>query len=530
MKKIKILFLSLFVLAACSKDDDDNGTAKSSAKAITTFVFTAAENDALSADVKAAIDEEKKTVTAELPAGTAVTSLKPSITISEDAKVTPGDKEAKDFSEAVAYTVTAEDGTEVKYTVTVTVGESDAKAITSFQFLQEDNDGLSENIEAEIEEAEKTVLARVPFGTDVTALKPSISISEKAKVSPNDREAKDFSEAVTYTVTAEDETEVTYTVEVEVLKDERQVLIELYNANPNNELRWNLEDEDISNWEGVFVENGRVVELDLSSRFVAFKRKVSTIPASIGDLAKLQGLYLSSCIVQFIPKEIGKLKKLEFLDFYDNELIALPAEMGDLENLKGLDISDNQNLSAIPSELGNLTNLTSLNLKSCSLTATPTWIGRLTNLESLSLGNNTLETIPEEIWNLSKLRNLDLFRTFLTSIPASIGNLENLENLNLANNALTTLPEELWDLTKLRRLYLPSTSLTSISNRIGRLENLRTLHLHSNALTNIPASIGNLTNLEDLWIQANQITTIPKEICNLNIEDFRKDETAECEQ
>ncbi|MCM8872731.1 MAG: DUF5018 domain-containing protein [Paludibacteraceae bacterium] len=59
-------------------------------------------------------------ITAELPAGTDVTALTPSIVTSTGATVDP--TTAQDFSSAVEYTVTAEDGvTTKKYTVTITV-------------------------------------------------------------------------------------------------------------------------------------------------------------------------------------------------------------------------------------------------------------------------------------------------------------------------------------------------------------------------------------------------------------------------
>ncbi len=61
-------------------------------------------------------------ITAELPAGTDVTALTPSIVTSTGATVEP--KTAQDFSSAVEYTVTAEDGVTTKtYTVTITVAD-----------------------------------------------------------------------------------------------------------------------------------------------------------------------------------------------------------------------------------------------------------------------------------------------------------------------------------------------------------------------------------------------------------------------
>ena len=63
-------------------------------------------------------------ITAEVPHGTNVTNLKPTITVSKDATVSPKSGVAKDFTNAVNYVVTAEDGTTTKtYTVTITVAD-----------------------------------------------------------------------------------------------------------------------------------------------------------------------------------------------------------------------------------------------------------------------------------------------------------------------------------------------------------------------------------------------------------------------
>ena len=58
----------------------------------------------------------------------------------------------------------------------------------------------------------------VPYGTDVTSLLPEFEISEGATISPDT--AQDFTEAVSYTVTAdEDSYTTTYTISV-IVEDE----------------------------------------------------------------------------------------------------------------------------------------------------------------------------------------------------------------------------------------------------------------------------------------------------------------------
>lgn len=88
----------------------------SSAKAITAFSF-----NALSPVVNGTINEANKTVALIVPASTNRTALVPTITISEKATVDPASGAAKDFTTPVVYTVTAEDGTTVQYTVTVSL-------------------------------------------------------------------------------------------------------------------------------------------------------------------------------------------------------------------------------------------------------------------------------------------------------------------------------------------------------------------------------------------------------------------------
>jgi hypothetical protein len=89
------------------------------------------------------------------------------------------------------------------------------KSIASFKF-----DALTPAVTATINEAAKTVAATVPAGTNVTALVPTIGISDAAAVSPASGTAQNFTTPVTYTVTAEDGSKQTYIVTVTVEEKE----------------------------------------------------------------------------------------------------------------------------------------------------------------------------------------------------------------------------------------------------------------------------------------------------------------------
>ncbi|ULQ61212.1 cadherin-like beta sandwich domain-containing protein [Brucepastera parasyntrophica] len=109
-------------------------------------------------------------------------------------------------STPVTIRVTAADGSIKDYTVTI-VRLDTAKTITGFSFT-----GLAEG---NINENEKTVTLTAPYGTAVTGLVPDITHTG-VSVSPASGEAEDFTNPVTYTVTAADSSAQIYTVTVSV--------------------------------------------------------------------------------------------------------------------------------------------------------------------------------------------------------------------------------------------------------------------------------------------------------------------------
>jgi eukaryotic-like serine/threonine-protein kinase len=124
IKPLISISLIIILIWSCSKEATPTVTptptptpvaTKSSAKDITKFSFAA-----LSPAVDATIDATSKTISATVPAGTDVTKLVPTITISDKATVSPATGVATDFSKEVSYTVTAEDGSTVIWKVNVT--------------------------------------------------------------------------------------------------------------------------------------------------------------------------------------------------------------------------------------------------------------------------------------------------------------------------------------------------------------------------------------------------------------------------
>ncbi|MEN8227529.1 MAG: DUF5018 domain-containing protein, partial [Bacteroidota bacterium] len=146
----------------------------------------------------ATIDNLPHTVSVEVPYGTDVTALVPTIGLSAGATIDPASGVAADFSSPVVYTVIAVDGiTTQDWTVTVAVLPNTETDIVSFSLAEEAGPAAIDNLP-------HTVSVEVPYGTDVTALIPTIGLSDGATILPVNGVATDFSSPVVYTVTAED--------------------------------------------------------------------------------------------------------------------------------------------------------------------------------------------------------------------------------------------------------------------------------------------------------------------------------------
>jgi hypothetical protein len=196
-----ILLGLVFTFSTCK---EDAAVPKSSAKAITKLTFPQ-----FTPAVQATIDEATKRITAIVPPTADVTKLIPSISVSLKAKVLPDSGKVQDFTNDVTYTVTAEDGSKQDYKVMVSRTKFSGKDILTFTFAD-----FSPAIVAKIDPATKTITATVPATADLTKLKPTITLSDRATINPVSTTVVDFTKAVNFTVTAEDAGTQVYAVTV----------------------------------------------------------------------------------------------------------------------------------------------------------------------------------------------------------------------------------------------------------------------------------------------------------------------------
>ncbi|OWW25106.1 hypothetical protein B4Q04_11215 [Zobellia sp. OII3] len=154
-----------------------------------------------------AINDVNHTITVNVPNGTDLNVVPSQLDISTGANIEPGPASQQDFSQPVNYTVTAENGNPQVWTVNVVTETSNEKSIDSFVI-----NGISGTFNG------TDISVTLPFGTDVTALSPIIEFFGQS-VNPASGTSTDFTNNVTYTVTAEDNSTLDYTVSVTIEAD-----------------------------------------------------------------------------------------------------------------------------------------------------------------------------------------------------------------------------------------------------------------------------------------------------------------------
>jgi photosystem II stability/assembly factor-like uncharacterized protein len=194
----------------------------SGSKNITAFSFRTADNPGLAADIIGTINGVNISLT--VPWGTDVTDLVATFSTSGQSVIVGGVTQvsgatANDFTDPVTYRVIAADTTIRDYEVTVTIAVNTAKDITAYSFRSVDNPGLSADIQGVITGTD--IAVTVPYGTVVTGLKAMFSTSgSSVKVGGVEQvseiTANDFTNPVTYTVTAADSSTKDFTVTVTV--------------------------------------------------------------------------------------------------------------------------------------------------------------------------------------------------------------------------------------------------------------------------------------------------------------------------
>lgn len=168
------------------------------------------------------IDNGALTVNLSMPEGSDLNLAPDFFILSMGATVFPDKSAAQNFANPVSYIVTAEDGVTAKtWTVNVALVKSSEKEIKTFK-LSDDQLGS-----ASFDNANGIIKVKMPNTINVSNLVPSVlTISSGASISPSATTARDFSQDVSYTVTAQDESTKIWTVKTELIDPDAFVEID----------------------------------------------------------------------------------------------------------------------------------------------------------------------------------------------------------------------------------------------------------------------------------------------------------------
>ncbi len=292
----------------------------------------------------------------------------------------------------------------------------------------------------------------------------------------------------------------------QVSPEEKAALLDFYNATGGS--NWTSENDTIatnnwdfsgpvtSDWEGIIVDNGSIIEINLYQNDL-----LGFIPSSLGNLTSLQVFDLAGNSIQgTIPSSIQQLAELRWIDLSSNELNGFfPNELFSLSELVYLDLASNELEGQIPDGFQSLS-----------------------NLEQLFLTSNKFSgPIPQSIWFLEKLRWLFLRGNQLEgSLSINMSSLANLEVISVSQNKLTgPIPDVFDSLQNLWGLELSANGFSgNIPNTLWSCESLRIVYLWGNRLEGtISNEISNLSDLQSFYVNNNRLSgTVPQEMASLN--------------
>lgn len=362
----------IFTLASCTDDNDEppvngnNSPTQSTESRIVGFTFLPAENVAIpsSSEFTTLIDDAKKEIKVVVSLSfytNYLTSLKPSIAVSEKATISPSG--IQDFSKTVTYTVVAEDGSRSEYKVSLILSEYDVLASILLS-----NSGMYPQ-------------------SWVLKYANKASLSQWDGVVLNDQGS---------------------VIELDLNNTELTTLTERIKMLPNLQ-KMDLGNNRIKEIPSSIGDLKNLTFLNLTNNDLF----ANSLPDSFSDLTALESLGLGSNKIGFngvigtdVVTGFGKI----------------PPGITSLENLKVLSLANNELTdAAIPDEFWNLNKLERLQLNGNSLSFLPDRISELVHLKYLWLQGNILTSLPPEIGDLQNLLELEIKSNVrLTSIPSEI--------------------------------------------------------------------------------------------------------------
>lgn len=277
-------------------------------------------------------------------------------------------------------------------------------------------------------------------------------------------------------------------------------LAQLYkNTNGANwAVRWDTK-RPVVTWEGVRLENGRVVYIALLSNNL--KGSIPNLELPELRTLKLGFNQLYGSIPNFTY--LGKLKELYLST---NKLTGDLPEFTYLKNLSDLDVSSNQLTGEIP-EL-HLNKLKTLNVAANLFSGkAPSFRFIGASVQKVNISSNRISgTIPNFV-GLYQLEDLDMSNNQLDgSIPIFFRETPILKNLNLAKNKLSGRIPDFTPLSKLQKLALNNNDFSGSIPEFNLLPMLHEIDLSYNKLTGAVPTFRNVPKIEEIDLSKNKLS------------------------
>lgn len=285
------------------------------------------------------------------------------------------------------------------------------------------------------------------------------------------------------------------------------------------------------------------------------------IPDQLCELTSLESLHIEGeADFETLPTDIGNLKKLNYIYLQSKKPIVLPPQFSDLTALEFLHVRSKT--WKLPPGFYKLSHLKHLDLYNCDITVFPSEMNQMTHLETIILGTNqerddskfftilgqlpalrtieiAISSLPESISDCTQIENLEIYGNDNQGqkfyLPKSFGRLTQLKSLTLENCIFDQLPECLFDVVSLRQLQLTNCRFNEISEQISKLEHLEEIsiidctafsYIHNEfsklkslrkiyfenvpALQSLPTELHNLTDIDELYLSAyEKIGNVP---------------------
>lgn len=157
------------------------------------------------------IDNEKNTITVNVPFTSDTTTTTPIVEVSENASYVPTENTEIDLSNTT-YTVQSESGDLRFYTLVINKEKSGDNTISSFNLVIE-----NQTYYGKIDNEKNEIVFQVPGDKDLSNLIPIIELAKFATLFPSSNESQNFESTVVYSVAAENDDLRNYSVVINEL-------------------------------------------------------------------------------------------------------------------------------------------------------------------------------------------------------------------------------------------------------------------------------------------------------------------------